>query len=158
MSLYRLLLPLVLAIGATVSSPAQSASPEGLWLVKDHTGRIRVEQCSGRLWGTIAWQKTPKKDDQNPNAALRSRPLLGAAILIGMRPSGANRWEGDIYNPQNGSIYKSKMTLQPSGNVLEIQGCVLGGLICGGENWSRIAENTPGTAPKNNCAAARAGR
>ena len=148
---------LLALFAATLSAPAHAASPEGLWLVKDQTGRIRVEKCGSQLWGTIAWQKTPIKDENNPNAALRSRPLIGSAILIGMRAAGANHWEGDIYNPRNGSIYKSKMTLAPSG-VLEIQGCVLGGLICGGESWTRIADSTPGTAPKNNCAAAKSGR
>ena len=154
----RLQFALLALVAATVSTPAHSASPEGLWLVKDQTGRIRIEKCGSQMWGTIAWQKTPKKDESNPNPALRNRPLIGAAILIGMRRSGADRWEGDIYNPQNGNIYKSKMALQPSGGVLDIQGCVLGGLICGGESWTRIADSTPGTAPKNNCAAARSGR
>lgn len=157
MSIHRLLFPLVAVFAATLSAPAQSAGPEGLWLVKDQTGRIRIEKCGSDMWGTIAWQKTPKNDTSNPNPALRNRPLIGSAILIGMRPAGADRWEGDIYNPRDGSIYKSKMALLPSG-TLDIKGCVLGGLICGGENWTRLAETMPGTAPKNNCAAARAGR
>jgi uncharacterized protein (DUF2147 family) len=158
MSLPRPLPILAIVFAATWCSPAYSAGPEGLWLVKDKTGRIRIEKCGDKMWGTIAWQKNPKKDENNPNAALRARALVGSAILVGMRPAGANHWEGDIYNPQNGKTYKSKMTLQPSGNALDIQGCVLGGLICGGESWTRIADNTPGTAAKNNCAAARAGR
>jgi uncharacterized protein (DUF2147 family) len=81
--------------------------------------------------------------------------MLGAAILIGMRQTQPNLWEGDIYNPRNGSVYKSKMSMQ--GDTLDIKGCVMGGIICGGETWTRIAENTPGTAPKNHCAAAKLG-
>lgn len=149
----RLLLPM-LALSVIVSaSPAWSAGPEGLWLVKEGTGRIRIEKCGNAMWGTIAWQKTPSKDEKNPNPALRDRPMIGTAILIGMKPTQANLWEGDIYNPRDGSIYKSKMSMQ--GDALDIKGCVLGGLICGGETWTRLADNTPGTAPKNNCAAAR---
>ena len=26
------------------------------------------------------------------------------------------------------------------------------GILCGGENWTRLAQDPPGTAPKNNCA------
>ena len=146
----RLLLPLIAVFAAALPAPAMSASPEGLWLVKDQTGRIRVEKCGNQMWGTIAWQKTPSKDENNPNAALKSRSMLGAAILIGMRQTEANLWEGDIYNPRNGSIYKSKMSMQGD-STLDIKGCVMGGIICGGETWTRIAETTAGTAPKDNC-------
>ena len=156
MSSRRLLLPLIAAFVISFSAPALSAGPEGLWLVKDQTGRIRIEKCGAQLWGTIAWQKTPSKDTNNPDPALKERSMLGAAILIGMRQTQSNLWEGDIYNPRNGSIYKSKMSMQ--GDTLEIKGCVMGGIICGGETWTRMAENVAGTAPKNNCAASRAGR
>ena len=148
-----LLLALIAMFAATLSVPAMSASPEGLWLVKDQSGRIRIEKCGSQMWGTIAWQKTPSRDENNPNPALKSRSMLGAAILIGMRQTQANLWEGDIYNPRNGSIYKSKMSMQ--GDTLDIKGCVMGGIICGGETWMRIAENTSGTAPKDNCGVTR---
>jgi uncharacterized protein (DUF2147 family) len=152
--LFRLLLlALVAAFVASVSAPALAAGPEGLWLVKDQTGRIRIEKCNNVMWGSVAWQKEPSKDGNNPNPALKDRPIVGIAILIGMSQTEANLWEGNIYNPRNGNIYKSKMSMQ--GEMLDIKGCVLGGLICGGEAWTRLADNTPGTAPKNNCAVTR---
>jgi uncharacterized protein (DUF2147 family) len=138
MSSRHLLLPLIAVFATALSAPALSAGPEGLWLVKDQTGRIRIEKCGNQLWGTIAWQKTPSKDTNNPDPALKDKPMLGTAILIGMRQTQANLWEGDIYNPRNGSIYKSKMSMQ--GDALDIKGCVMGGIICGGESWTRIAD------------------
>ena len=150
MSFRHLLLALVAAFAAGVSAPAMAAGPEGLWLVKDQTGRIRIEKCNNLMWGSIAWQKDPSKDVHNPDPTLKDKPLIGAAILIGMRQTQANLWEGDIYNPRNGSIYKSKMSMQ--GEMLDIKGCILGGIICGGEAWTRLPDNTPGTAPKDNCA------
>jgi uncharacterized protein (DUF2147 family) len=153
MSFRHLLLALVTAFAASVSAPALAAGPEGLWLVKDQTGRIRIEKCNNVMWGSVAWQKEPSKDGNNPNPALKDRPIVGIAILIGMSQTEANLWEGNIYNPRNGNIYKSKMSMQ--GEMLDIKGCVLGGLICGGEAWTRLADNTPGTAPKNNCAVTR---
>jgi hypothetical protein len=41
------------------------------------------------------------------------------------------------------------MATLPSGQ-LEIQGCVMG-ILCGGENWTRLTQDPPGTAPKGNC-------
>ncbi len=149
--------PLIAVFVVAVSSTAtaQSAGPEGLWLVKDQTARIRIEKCGNEMWGTVAWQNEPKIDVNNPDPAMRRRSLLGSAVLIGMRPSAANLWEGDIYNARDGKTYSSKMAVLPSG-ALEIKGCVMG-IICGGENWTRLPEPPPaaGAAPKSNCAALR---
>jgi uncharacterized protein (DUF2147 family) len=152
MSFRRALLPLIAVSAIAFAVPAKSASPEGLWLVEDQTGRIRIEKCGNEMWGFLAWQKLPKTDTNNPNPALRSRSLLGIPLLIAMKPSSVDRWEGDVYNPRDGKTYSSKMAMQPSGK-LEIKGCVMG-FLCGGENWTRLMQDPPGTAPKNNCAGA----
>jgi uncharacterized protein (DUF2147 family) len=151
------LVPIIAVFAIVLPATARSAGPEGLWLVEDKSARIRIEKCGNEMWGTVAWLRDPKNDANNPNPALRSRPMIGAAVLIGMKPAGGERWEGEVYNGRDGKTYDSKMTVTPSG-ALKIEGCVLGGLICGGENWTRLAQDPPGTAPKNNCAAARVRR
>ena len=105
------------------------------------------------MWGFLAWQKLPKTDTNNPNPAVRNRSLLGIPLLIAMKPAGQDRWEGNVYNPRDGKTYSSKMATLPSGQ-LEIKGCVMG-ILCGGENWTRLAQDPPGTAPKTNCASVR---
>ena len=151
-----LFLPIV-GFLAVLPVTARSASPEGLWLVADQTARIRIEKCGNEMWGSVAWLSEAKKDINNPNPALRARSMTGTAVLIGMKPAGSERWEGEVYNARDGRTYNSKMAVTPAG-ALEIKGCVLGGLICGGENWTRLAQDPPGTAPKNNCAVVRAPR
>ena len=150
MSFRRALLPLIAVSAIAFAVPAKSASPEGLWLVEDQTGRIRIEKCGNEMWGFLAWQKIAKNDVNNPNPAARNRSLLGIPLLISMKPAGQDRWEGNVYNPRDGKTYSSKMAMLPSG-LLEIKGCVMG-FLCGGENWTRLAQDPPGTAPKNNCA------
>jgi uncharacterized protein (DUF2147 family) len=144
--LLSLLAVFAIAIPATAKA---AGGPEGLWLVEDQTGRIKIQKCGSQMWGMIAWQKTPKNDENNPNPAMQSKPLVGTAILIGMKQVG-DRWEGDIYNPRNGKVYDSKMAMLPSGK-LSIKGCVLGGLICGGEDWVKLPDE-PAGASKISCA------
>lgn len=152
--LFRCLLLPLLAVFAIVLSPAaKAASPEGLWLVEDQTGRIKIQKCGGQMWGFVGWQKAPKNDTENPNPARHGKPLVGTPILIGMKPVGEDRYEGDIYNPRNGKVYKSKMVVLPSGK-LQIKGCVLGGLICGGEDWVKLPED-PAINAKVACANAQ---
>jgi uncharacterized protein (DUF2147 family) len=117
---------------------ASAQSPTGEWLVKDGTAHIRIAQCGSALWGVLSWTKGPAGvDENNPDPAKRSRSILGVPILINMKP-GESQWDGQVYNAQDGSIYTSHIRLV-SPDVLSIEGCVLGGLICGGENWTRVA-------------------
>jgi hypothetical protein len=54
-----------------------------------------------------------------------------------MKLVSPNKWEGEVYNAQNGKMYSANIALV-SDDVLKIQGCVFGGLFCGGENWTRV--------------------
>jgi len=50
--------------------------------------------------------------------------------------SGGGAYAGKITDPANDKTYTGKATL--AGNSLRMGGCVLGGLICRNENWSRM--------------------
>jgi uncharacterized protein (DUF2147 family) len=128
------------------SEPLWAADPSGDWLVEDGSAKIRVAICGGSLWGVVGWEKSPGKDSSNPDPAKRSRDTLGIPILIDMKPAGGDKWAGQIYNAQNGKMYKASVELQAD-NALKVRGCVMGGLFCGGETWARSADAggaTPG--------------
>jgi uncharacterized protein (DUF2147 family) len=136
---------------ATGLNAALAADPTGDWKVADGVANIRVAQCSGNMWGVVAWEKTPGgKDSNNPDAAKQSRPTLGMPILIDMKKKpGADAWEGQVYNAKDGQLYSS--TIKPVGtDQLEIQGCVLG-FLCGGETWTRVGPPIP-SSPANSMA------
>jgi uncharacterized protein (DUF2147 family) len=113
---------------------------------------VRIASCGSALCGHIAWVARPGgTDTNNPDPAKRSRPILGLPILLTMQPKGS-RWEGEVYNAEDGKTYSSNITLR-SDNVLRIEGCVLG-FLCGGETWTRVrceevaASPTAGGAPR----------
>jgi len=85
---------------------------------------------------------------------LRSRATLGMPILLGMTPSQSNRWDGQIYNSQDGHTYSASISLLDP-NTLRVQGCFLG-FLCGGENWTRVAATE--IAPQQRTPAPRTGR
>jgi uncharacterized protein (DUF2147 family) len=137
--LSRLLIGLALA--GTAFGTAMAAEPTGHWIVKDQNARIKIGPCGNVFWGVIDWATKPNDTDKNnPDAAKRNRSIIGLPILLGMKPSGANEWAGEVYNAENGKIYQSKITLL-SQDRLKITGCVLGGLFCGGEEWTRAKPN-----------------
>jgi len=136
----RRIIPIACCL-AFVAGTAAAQEPTGDWLVENGKGIIHIENCGGTLWGVVAWENTPGRDSENPDPALRGRPTLGIPILIEMRAGradsgGAQRWEGHVYNAENGKTYIANIKLTAP-NSLRIEGCVLGGLFCGGQQWTR---------------------
>jgi uncharacterized protein (DUF2147 family) len=136
-------IPLLFAMAmATGASGAMAADPTGTWIMSNGKFTVRVSQCGAALCGTLVALKKPldkqgrpKVDKDNPNPALRKRPLIGLALLSGMRPKGANKWTGSIYNPDDGRTYSATMTL--SGNAMKVKGCALG-LFCKSLRFARV--------------------
>jgi uncharacterized protein (DUF2147 family) len=129
-----------------LTSPALAAAdPAGDWMVADKVAVIRVAPCGQALCGHIVWTKGPAEPDRhNPDPAKRSQSTLGLKTVIDMKPTRSNRWEGEIYNAQDGKTYQGSISLV-SEYVLRIEGCVLG-FLCGGQNWTRAKCTDPSPA------------
>ena len=123
---------------AVAAIDASEPSPVGEWLVEDGEASIRIEECGNNLCGVVAsaknWNETDRK---NPNPELRNRPIIGTPILLDMKPAKSNRWEGRAYNSKNGQTYTANISLN-NPQSLRVEGCVFGGFVCGGQNWTRV--------------------
>jgi uncharacterized protein (DUF2147 family) len=147
---------LVILLSGTLPARSQS-DPSGVWLTQAGDARVQVSRCGGGICGKIVWLRDPidpktgqpQVDDKNQNPALQQRPIIGLSILIGMQPSGANKWSGRIYNADDGQTYTAHVTVK-SDSTLEVEGCV--GVFCGGETWTRV-----GSAPAAASAARKKG-
>ena len=125
----------------TASAVSAAPSPAGEWMVAKGEAIIRVVDCGGQYWGLVAWEQKPGVDLKNPNSAIRSRSTLGMPILLGMSPrAGAQTWNGQIYNSEDGRTYDGRISLTAP-DKLRVEGCVLG-FLCGGEDWHRVSGTT----------------
>ena len=135
-----------LTVAAALMAMATTAFAQdivGLW----DTGESRVEiyACGDLLCGRIAELDEPldedgnaKLDDNNPDPALRSRPILGMDLIAGFTRAGKKKWEdGTIYDPRDGKTYKCVMKLQRDG-TLKVRGYV--GISLFGKTvvWTRV--------------------
>ena len=87
---------------------AHAADPLGELQDEDGKATIRIVDCDSRLWGVIASESIPGGvDSNNPDKAKRTRPTLGMPVLLNMKRSAkdAGKWEGKIYNAENGKTY-----------------------------------------------------
>ena len=133
---------LAIFLGAPSAKAQSGGDVGGIWLTQAGDARVRVSKCGGGICGVIVWLKDPinpatgkpQVDDKNPNPSLARRPMIGLPLFSGMRPSGPNRWSGQIYNADDGSTYASNVSLVGA-DILKVEGCM--GALCGGENWTR---------------------
>lgn len=140
MNIVRLILAAAL-VSALATAPAAAQTAEdafGVWEHPDNGSHIRIAKCNGGLCATIIKVKDPsRKDVHNPDPAKRDRPVEGITIMSGAKKTGDASWSGKLYNTQDGETYSGSVTVL-SKDKLELQGCVLGGLVCQGPTWTRV--------------------
>ncbi|MEZ5839984.1 MAG: DUF2147 domain-containing protein [Hyphomicrobiales bacterium] len=119
------------------SGAALAADVTGIWLSASGETKVRIAPCGGSLCGTVVWAKGDPLDAENPDAGKRSRPVAGIQMLSGLKSTGKNEeYAGKLYNYKDGKTYDGKMSLA-SADKLKLSGCVLGGMICKSQTWSR---------------------
>ncbi|AZO80722.1 MULTISPECIES: DUF2147 domain-containing protein [unclassified Bosea (in: a-proteobacteria)] len=108
----------------------------GRWRDSDGESEIAISRCGAALCGKIVWLKEARFDIFNPDENLRKRSLLGLQVLSGFKPAAKGALEGEGYNPADGKTYRTTLELKSSRSLV-MRGCVLGGLICDDDTWSR---------------------
>jgi uncharacterized protein (DUF2147 family) len=117
-----------LALALIISTPALAAPPvTGKWVTTEKDSIVEITPCGTALCGKIIRilrpnPKGPTVDANNPNPAMRNRPIQGLTILSGFADNGKN-WLGSIYDPRRGKSFKSYLTRVAGGN-LEVKGCI----------------------------------
>jgi uncharacterized protein (DUF2147 family) len=130
-------LPFAFALAAMLTLPAAWAdetSPVGLWKnIDDVSGKpkalIRISENKGALEGRIEKLYRPADQDQNPRCdrcmgVNKDQPIIGMVFMSGLTRSGDEYTGGQILDPDNGKVYKSKLTLVDGGKKLNVRGYI----------------------------------
>ena len=126
---------------------AQQPSPVGLWKnIDDQSGKpkalIRISESNGELLGKIEKVFREPSEPQNPKCdkcegARKDQPMVGMTILTGMRPDGDDYAGGQILDPANGKLYKSKMSIADGGKKLNVRGYIGVPMLGRTQTWVR---------------------
>jgi uncharacterized protein (DUF2147 family) len=142
-----LTLSLLAAIAATPLAMAQDGSPVGLWkTIDDASGKptalIRITEQQGELQGKIEKLFRAPNEDQNPKCvqctdARKDQPIVGMTIVSGLKKDGDEYTGGEILDPKNGKVYKSKAMLREDGKKLEVRGYIGMPMLGRSQVWVR---------------------
>jgi uncharacterized protein (DUF2147 family) len=137
---------------AEASFAASLVDPSGTWLTEDGRARVRVEYCGPQqrqVCGYLVWAKQlsdpsgrPFTDAENPDREKRSRPTLGHQMILGLKPNADGRFEGPLYNADNGKSYDISLW-RAAPSELRVKGCMLA-ILCGSQTWTLVTDLAPG--------------
>ena len=140
-----------MVLGAAAGSAATEASVSGLWQKIDaETGKpvgwfLFVER-NGLYEGVIAKLFPRPGDPKNPICSSRrddrkDAPLLGLALIRGMKRNGLSYQNGNIIDPRNGDVYSAMMTVSSDDKTLTVRGYLGIALFGRDETWYRLPQS-----------------
>ncbi|MGR3804263.1 DUF2147 domain-containing protein [Marinibacterium profundimaris] len=132
----RTLAKALLALSWILAPGLLAADPvEGTWKTGEGEdggyAHVSIAPCGDAFCGSISAAYEPGGRES------KTYPHLGRQLIWDMRAEGGNRYGGgQIWAPDTGKTYLSKMELK--GETLTVKGCVAGGLLCRGQDWTRV--------------------
>ncbi len=139
----RTFLALVILL-LTITTYAQTKGDQlkGIWINEKKTSRIEFYIASTGYAAKIVWlaepndkSGKPKRDVENPNAALRKNTLVGTVIIYNLKFNGKDAYNsGKLYVPRRGMTVDCSIKLL-SPTKIEITGKK--GLFNDTKTWTR---------------------
>jgi uncharacterized protein (DUF2147 family) len=145
-TIFRVVSLAVMALGAFDANAAQPADVVGVWLSPKANTRVRISPCGAALCGNIVWMQNPNNpqtgepltDRNNPDPANQNRPILGLQIITDLKPGRApGEWTAKLYSPNDGNTRDATFLIDGP-NGIKMEGCMLAGLLCRSQTWTRV--------------------
>jgi uncharacterized protein (DUF2147 family) len=122
----------------------------GTWITEDAKSNVEIFKCGEKYCGKIISLKEPlytdgkegpvgttKHDRNNPDQAMKQRPIIGLQIMEGFTGTGEDSWgNGTIYDPDNGKSYQCKIKLV-NNKRLDVRGFIGFSLLGRTTTWTR---------------------
>ena len=126
-----------LVLAAMLAAPAAASAKaplEGQWKNPKGNVIVRVAHCGENYCGTVVEASAKAKATAKKGGTAQ---LIGTRILSDVRPAGNGTWRGRAFDPKRNIRAPATIRMVGSSTLL-IKGCVIGGLICKEQRWTRI--------------------
>ncbi|WP_404477752.1 DUF2147 domain-containing protein [Novosphingobium sp. BL-52-GroH] len=143
---YAFLIPilgLLASLGATPGLAAEgrpAGGALGIWMNPKHSLVVHTDACANAtgatLCGRIVWASRQALADASDASVPR---LVGTELLEDYRLRGKGVWQGTVFVPDMGRRFYSEID-EVSPDRLKVKGCILGGLLCKSQVWTRVAQ------------------
>lgn len=129
------------------AAPSATATPIGIWKTIDDATRepralIRIYtepdgSLSGKIIKVLDKDANPEKRCDECTDDRKNQLIQGLRIIDKMRANGAIWDQGRILDPENGKLYRCKMSLEDGGRKLIVRGYIGVSLLGRSQTWFR---------------------
>ena len=136
-TIFRAILPaLVLSLSF---APAMAGSPPEApiaseWRNPSNSVHVRIDPCGGAICGTVTWASDKAIADARRGG---TGQLIGTRLFRDLKPSGNGKWSGKVFVPDIRQTFSGTIQFQ-GGDKMVGKGCVLFGIVCKSQTWSRV--------------------
>jgi uncharacterized protein (DUF2147 family) len=97
----------------------------GAWQRDDGIARVKVASCGSVICMTNTFIRPDVTDEK-----------VGERLEFDIKGAGGAALTGTVRDPKTGKSYSAEVTV--AGETMTTRGCILGGVICKGQSWTRI--------------------
>ncbi len=128
------MMTMIMAIAAMLSAPAATTILPGTWANPSKSVHVAFKPCGKAMCGTIIWANDKAKADAKRGGTSK---LIGAVLFEDFAADGKARWRGAVFIPDIGQRVSGTITQENPRTIIG-EGCLIAGLGCKSQRWSRI--------------------
>lgn len=122
------------ALFALPSAAFAQAPIEGRWVNPKGSVTVRVAPCGAGYCATVINANAKAKATAKKGGTPR---LIGTTVMRDFRPVGNGIYKGQAFDPKRN--IRAPATIRLIGDsTLVVKGCLISGIICKEQRWSRI--------------------
>ena len=126
---------LIAATAITATADAQTQPPTGVWRNPRNSVHVRIQPCGRAMCGTVVWASAQA---QQKARAAGTPNLIGAQLFRQLQPQGGGTWGGRVFVPDRARTVAGTLRLRGPNSVVA-SGCIVAGLVCRSQTWTRIS-------------------
>jgi uncharacterized protein (DUF2147 family) len=121
----RILSSIALSLLLAGAAHAAGPDPMGQWARGDGNAKVKIVKCGTSICAINTWIKPGTPSEK-----------AGDKLVMTVQPTSESTLSGTAFDPQRDMSYKISLTV--GGDAMTTKGCILGGLLCKGVDWTRI--------------------
>ena len=130
----RIILTIAAIAAASAPALASAQAIEGQWTNYKKNVVVQVDRCGTAYCGRVVQASAKAQEKARKGGTPK---LVGTQILTGLKPIGDGKFRGRAFVPKR-NIHATATVRQLGDDVMQVQGCVLSGLLCDNEKWTRV--------------------
>jgi len=124
----------ILGLAPVSAQAADTTGTYGVWRNPKNSVHLEIKDCGETACGVVVWASERAKADARKGG---SANLVGLRLLRDFAPDKHGAWRGKVFVPDLNMTFSGAAEVLDA-KTLRAKGCVLGGILCKSQIWTRV--------------------